>query len=191
MKYSFIILLIFLTIAKSANAAPEKYVFDKDHTTILFFVNHLGFSDKIGKFNDYDGYFIFDQEAPEKSSVDIHLKPTGIDTFSTELNKILQEKSWFNSKAYPDIHFKSTKITVTGKNQADILGWLSFLGKEKPVTLHAIFNKYGVHPVTKKYVAGFSADSVINRSQFGMNNYVPFVGENVRLHIELEGIRQQ
>jgi polyisoprenoid-binding protein YceI len=174
-------------MASTAFAAPVKYNFDKDHTTILFYVNHLGFDDKVGRFGDYDGYFMFDKEKPENSSVDITLKPAGIDTFVPALNTEIQGEKWFNTAKYPEIHFKSTKIKVTGDKKADIIGWLSFLGKEKAVTMHVKFNKDGVHPMTKKNVAGFSADTTINRSQFGMNNGVPFVGEDVRLHIEVEG----
>jgi len=173
------------------HATPRKYIFDKEHTSILFFVNHLGFSDKIGRFDDYEGYFIFDEENPTKSMVDVNIKPTGIDTFSLDLNKILQSKYWFNSKEHPNIHFKSTQIVVTGENQADITGWLSLLGKDKPLTLHVKFNKTGTHPITHDYVAGFSADCVVNRSQFGMNNGVPFIGEDVRIHMEIEGISPQ
>lgn len=191
MKYSIYAILWFTLIGTPyAYAAPDKYVFDKEHTIILFSVNHLGFSDKIGRFADYDGYFIFDQQNPEASSVDIIIRPTGIDTFSLVLDKLLQGKDWFNTAAYPEIHFKSSKIKITGDNTADIVGWLSMLGKDKPVTLHTKFNKSGVNPANKLYIAGFSADAVVSRSQFGMNNYVPFVGEDVKLRIEVEGVKQ-
>ncbi|MFN3700571.1 MAG: hypothetical protein ACK4VI_03505 [Alphaproteobacteria bacterium] len=40
----------------SAQAA-EKYEFEKPHTQILFFVNHLGFSHSSGRFHDFDGHF--------------------------------------------------------------------------------------------------------------------------------------
>jgi polyisoprenoid-binding protein YceI len=176
-------------MANMACAAPVKYALDKEHTTILFYVNHLGFSDKIGRFGDYDGTFIFDKEKPTNSSVDVVLRPAGIDTFSPELNTEIQNDKWFNTAKYPEIHFKSTKIKVTGDNKADITGWLTFMGQEKPATLKVTFNKDGVHPVSKKNVAGFSADTTINRSQFGMNNYVPMVGENVKLHMEVEGVQ--
>ena len=38
--------------------------------------------------------------------------------------------------------------------------------------------------------AGIPADAVINRSDFGMINSVPFIGEEVRLHIESEFVRE-
>jgi polyisoprenoid-binding protein YceI len=45
--------------------------------------------------------------------------------------------------------------------------------------------------VGDRYVAGFSANTVINRSHFGMINSVPFVSEDVRILIETEGIRTE
>ncbi len=66
----------------AAPALADTYEFDKSHTKILFFINHLGFSDTIGEFTGYDGNFTFDQNAPEKSSVDVTLKPSGIRTSS-------------------------------------------------------------------------------------------------------------
>jgi polyisoprenoid-binding protein YceI len=183
--------LLFLA-APLAHAGAQRYHFDKDHTTILFFVNHLGFSNKIGRFTDYEGTLLLDEDFPEKSSVQVTLRPKGIDTDSQALNKVLQGKSWFNAEAYPTITFRSTQIKQQedNKNKAEVSGWMTMLGKENFVTLNVTFNKSGVHPITKAYVAGFSADAEINRSDFGMNNSVPFVGEDVRLHIESEFIRE-
>jgi polyisoprenoid-binding protein YceI len=184
--------LLFFLAAPLAQAEAQRYRFDKDHTTILFFVNHLGFSDKIGRFTDYEGTLLLDEDFPEKSSVQVTLRPKGIDTDSHALNDLLQGKSWFNTQAYPTITFRSTQIKQQegDKDKAEVSGWMTMLGKEKFVTLTVTFNKSGVHPITKAYIAGFSADAVINRSDFGMINSVPFVGEDVRLHIESEFLRE-
>ena len=169
----------------------DKYIFDKEHTTILFYINHLGFSDKIGKFNSYDGYFIFNEEHPELSMVDVNIHPRGIDSGSKALDKELQGKNWFNTAKFPDIHFKSSKIEVHDKNQATIIGWITMRGVTKPARLNVVFNKKGIHPMTKQTIAGFRANTVVKRSDFGMNNYVPMVGDFVRINIEVEGIQQK
>lgn len=190
-KYFFAVVFISLNIFPLfARADLTKYSFDKEHTTILFFVNHLGFSEKIGKFTDYEGHFMFDEKNPKESSVELDIKPASIDTDSKALDKVLQGKDWFNTKKYPVMHFRSSQVKVTGKNTADVIGWLTLLGKEKPVTLKVKFNKAGIHPMTKKSMAGFSIDTTINRSNFGMINGVPFVSENVRIHVEMEGMAE-
>lgn len=175
----------------AVSAEPEKYVFDKDHTTILFYINHLGFSDKIGRFDDYDGYFVLDRANPEKSFVDVTVRPRGINTGSKALDREVQKDGWFNTAKYPTVHFKSTQVKLTGDNTADVTGYLTMLGQEKPVTMRVVFNRSGTHPVNKQQVAGFRADLNIKRTEWGMNNFVPMVGEYVRIQVQAEGYRQK
>ena len=188
-----ILLAVFASItATHANAEPARYKFDKEHTSITFFVNHLGYSNMAGRFNDYDGYFIFDQESPLDSKVEVTVKPASVDTVSKELDKHLQGEKWFNTAKFPEIKFRSTQVKVTGDKDAELTGWLTLLGVEKAITMKVKFNKAGEFAMDKsRYIAGFSADTTINRSQFGMNEGVPFVSEDVRIHIEVEGIREE
>ncbi len=185
-------LAIFLTIfsigiaTTDADAKPTKYTFDKEHTTVLFYINHLGFSDKIGLFRDYDGEVVFDKENPEKSFVNVTFRPKGIDTLSKALDEKLQEPAWFNTAKFPEVKYESMKVIKTGADTADVKGWLTMLGVKKRVTLHVKFNKEGLHPYTKESVAGFSIDTDFRRSLFGMKEGIPFVGDEVRIHIESE-----
>jgi polyisoprenoid-binding protein YceI len=181
-----IFLALLFTIAPFAQAA-DKYDFDKDHTHLIFFVSHVGFSNTIGRIREYDGYFTFDEQQPQNSEVDVTLKPASVATDVPALDKILIGEKFFNVEKFPTMHFKSTKIVVTGKNTGDVIGDFTLLGITKPVMLHVTFNKSGIHPYTNNYVSGFSADAVIHRSDFGMGAYIPVVGDEVRIHIEVEG----
>lgn len=183
--FSFFAASVFL--ASSAFAA-DKYEFDKSHTKILFFVNHLGFSESVGEFTDYDGYFTFDPKKPEESKIEVTLKPSGIRTSSTALDGELQGEKFFKSDQFPTITFVSQKATVTGKENGVVDGVVTMLGVSKPVKLKVHFNKADYHPFTKDFVAGFSATAFIKRSEFGMNSYLPMVGDNVRVQIQTEGI---
>ncbi|MDE3059614.1 MAG: polyisoprenoid-binding protein [Pseudomonadota bacterium] len=180
-------LLIALCWATPALAA-DQYEIDKSHTTILFFIAHLGFSQMIGKFNEYDGHFRFDPAEPEESSVDITIKPKGVHTSSEALDEVLQNEHFFNSKQFPDIHFVSTKITVTGERDGDITGNLTMLGVTRPLTLHVHLNKADYRPITNEFAAGFSATGMLKRSDFGMDYAIPMVGDEVKLMIETEGV---
>lgn len=172
----------------TAPALADKYDFDKSHTTIMFYVNHLGLSDMVGVMTEYDGSFTFDQQTPEKSSVDVSIRPTGIRTSSDELDKKLQNTDFFNTEKFPEIRFVSKKIDITGERTGNITGDLTLLGVTKPATLKVTFNKADYHPFTQYFVAGFSATTTIKRSEFGMSNLIPMVGDEVRLEIQTEGI---
>lgn len=178
-------------VAATAHAAPETYKLDKEHTTILFYINHLGFSDKIGQFRDYDGTVILDREKPEASSVEVTFKPSGVDSGSKTLDEHLQQEKWFNAAKFPEITFKSTKVAVTGKNTADVTGNLKLLGQEKPVTLKVTLHKADAFPMMKeRFVAGFSAETSFKRSEFGLKEGIPYVGDDVRIVIATEALRQ-
>lgn len=182
--FAFLTFSLFITPSKAA-----EYEFDKEHTTILFFIDHLGFSDKIGRFTDYDGTLIFDENKPEKSELNVVLKPSGIRTDSEKLDEVLQGKNWFNTAEFPEMKFEATKFKVLENNKGEVSGWLEMLGEEKYVTLDVTFNKAATHPITGDYVAGFSAETSIQRDAFGMINNIPFIGEEVRVVIETEFIR--
>ena len=181
-------ILTLLIISVSAPAYADHYEFDKAHTHIVFYVNHLGFSDMLGQFTSYDGTFQFDQKKPETSAIDVTLKPDGIRTTSELLDHVLQGENFFNTSQYPDIRFVSTSIKVTSANTGDVTGNLTMLGTTKPITLHVRFNKADYQPVTNLYIAGFNAQTTLKRADFGMSYGIPMVGDDVRVEISTEGV---
>jgi polyisoprenoid-binding protein YceI len=60
------------------------------------------------------------------------------------------------------------------------------LGVTKPVTLDVTFNGGGTMPMINKYDIGFAATGTLKRSEFGMTNYIPMVGDEVAFQIDLE-----
>lgn len=182
--------IVFGLAAGTASAEQERYVFDKAHTQILFFVSHLGFSMMQGEFHDYDGEFVFDRDDPSRSSVEVSIATASVDTDHEKLNEHLRTPDFFNSEAHPTMSFKSTSIERTGENSGRITGDFTMLGVTRPLTLNVTFNKADVHPVNKNYIAGFSGSTTIRRSDYGMTYSVPAVGDEVEVRLEVEGIRQ-
>ena len=187
----FFAVMFVLTSASSAFAAAEKYTFDKAHTQILFFVNHLGFSMSQGEFLDYDGHIMFDQEKPENSSVEVDIKTASIDMDDEKWDAHMKNEDFFNVEKYPSMTFKSSGVEVTGENTAKITGDLTILGVTKPAVLDVTYNKSDTHPYSGKYVSGFSATANIKRSEYGMNYGLPGVGDDVEIRIEVEAIREE
>lgn len=178
-----------ILMAQPAQAAPEHYSFDKAHTQILFFVDHLGFSHSQGEFHEYDGHFVFNREDPENSSVEVTIKTASIDMDHEKWDEHMKNEDFFHVEKFPDMTFKSTRIDVLSDNSAHIHGDLTILGVTKPVTLAATHNKSGKHPFSGKFVSGFSARTVVKRSDFGMTYGLPAVGDEVVIRIEVEGVR--
>src|SRR4051812_15193200 len=101
MRFTIPTLIALSVLAAAPAMAAEKYSFDKSHTRVLFYVNHLGFSEMVGDLSDYDGSFTFDQAKPETSSIDVSIKPKGIHTSSAKLDDELQGEKFFNTAKFP------------------------------------------------------------------------------------------
>ena len=179
-----------LSAAQPAQAQIEHYTFDKAHTNILFFVDHLGFSKSQGEFHEYEGGFIFDRTQPQDSSIDVTIKTASIDMDHEKWNAHMKNEDFFDVEKFPDMTFKSTNIEITGDKTAKITGDLTIIGQTHPVTLDVTYNKSGKHPFNGEYVSGFSATTVIDRTKWGMNYGAPAVGKDVHIRLEVEGYRQ-
>ncbi|NIV92215.1 hypothetical protein GWN42_05275, partial [candidate division KSB1 bacterium] len=60
--------------------AGDKYKIDTAHSFVGFSVKHLVISNVKGKFNDFSGKIMFDEEDITNSSVDVTIKTASIDT---------------------------------------------------------------------------------------------------------------
>ena len=167
------------------------YTIDKSHAKIVFSINHLGFSTYYGNLNDFAGSLDLDPAVPAKSALSVTINVAGIVTTNRALDKKLKSDAFFDVAKFPEATFKSTAIEVTGEGTGKLTGDLSLHGVTKPVTLDVTFNGSGTPPMTKIYVAGFDAVGTLKRSDFGIKNFVPLVGDDVKLLISCEFHRAQ
>jgi polyisoprenoid-binding protein YceI len=185
-----LVLVFVLFFSAQASATPEKYIYDPLHTQIRFSVDHLGFSHPQGKFDKFSGGFIFDQEKPELSSADITIDTGSINMGSAAWDTHMKSADFFDAAQFPAMNFKTTKVEKIGDTSGKITGDMTIHGITKPVTLDVTFNKAGIFPMNKNYVAGFSLTEMLKRSDFGIAYGLPGVGDEVALNIQVEGIRQ-
>jgi polyisoprenoid-binding protein YceI len=176
-----------LGVALSAQAAPVSYQLDPHHTMVLFSWNHFGFSNPTADIGIADGTLVFDQQDPAKSSVQVSMPLSLLDTHVTALDQHLKEADFFDADKYPVITFKSTSVQPLGDNKFKVTGDLTAHGVTKPVVLDATLNKVGAHPMTKAQAIGFDATGTLKRSDFGMGSFKPMVSDEIQLHITTEG----
>jgi polyisoprenoid-binding protein YceI len=60
----------------------------------------------------------------------------------------------------------------------------------RPVTLTVTDFKAAPHPMLKKDAIGANAWTVVKRSEFNAGKYAPNVGDDVRIDIAIEAIKQ-
>lgn len=165
---------------------PGTYQLDPNHTSIVFKINHLGFSHYTARFDKVDGTLNFNNGAPEQSSLDITVYPNSIDTNNAKLEEELRGDKFFNVIKFPRATFRSTKITRTGPTTGKIIGDFTFLSVTRSLTLDVTLVGAGKRPMDSKQVLGFSATTGFKRSDYGLNNLVPMVGDDVTLEIDTE-----
>jgi polyisoprenoid-binding protein YceI len=200
-KVSAVVFVLSLTscmswvFAKSAfNDMPEgEYKVDLSHASIVWKVSHLGLSNYVARFTEFDASIDYDANNIEKSQVTVSINPMSIQTAypnaaEKDFNNVLAtEKGWFNAKKFASINFASTSIDMTTEKTAVMKGDLTFLGVTKEVALDVVFNgAMTTQPFTRKPTMGFSATTSIARSEFGMSKYVPSIGDKVDVMIEGE-----
>ena len=183
-------LLALAILVSSPAMAGDKYLIDKTHANIVWSANHMGFSNPSGSFSDVTGTIFFDEAKPEISMVDVVVNTASIFTLDQKFTDHLKGADFFKTDMFPDATFKSTSVKVTGKDTAIISGNLKLLGSVQPIKIKAKFNKSGKNPFNQKRTIGFSGETVIKRSDFGMKYGIPNVSDEVKLAIEVEAIHE-
>ncbi len=162
------------------------YAIDPSHTSVLFGISHLGFSQYHGRFNTVAGTMQFDAKAPEKSQITVTIDVASIDTNHTELEGKLKGADWFDVAKFPTATFTSTKVEKLTATTGKVTGDFTLHGITKPLTLDVTFNGAGTNPFMNADQLGFSAKGALKRSDFGISQYIPMVGDDVTLAIETE-----
>ncbi|WP_374556617.1 YceI family protein [Thermomonas sp.] len=168
-------------------AASGTYTLDPNHTDVLAQWTHFGFSQPSAHFAISEGTLVYDAADVTKSSVQVTLPVTGIDTFVDKLDEHLKSGDFFDAAAFPTATFKSTRVAAAGTNKLTVTGDLTIKDITKPVTLDVTLNGAGEHPMLKKQAIGFSATATIKRTDFGVGAYAPNVSDDVQLRITTEG----
>jgi polyisoprenoid-binding protein YceI len=172
---------------------PGEYKLDLSHASIVWKVSHLGLSNYVARFTEFDAAINYNSSDIEKSQVTVSINPMSIQTAypnaaEKDFNTVLAtEKGWFNAERFTSIEFVSTSIDMTTEKAAVMKGDLTFLGITKGIVLDVVLNgAMTKQPFSGKPTMGFSATTSIVRSQFGMSKYVPSIGDNVEIMFEGE-----
>lgn len=173
----------------AAFAAPETYVADSSHTFSRFSYSHFGYSTQQSRFNKNSGKVVFDKAA-KTGSVDITIDTKSIDTGNDTFNEHIQGEDFLDTAKYPTATFKSTKVIFEGDKPAKVEGNLTLKGVTKPVTLTVTSFQAMPHPMLKKDAIGANAYTVVKRSEFNAGKYAPYVGDEVRIDLAIEAIKE-
>ena len=175
--------------AAPAMASPETYVIDGSHTFPRFSYSHFGYSTQVSRFDRTTGKVVLDKAA-KTGSVDVVIDMKSVNTGFPVFNEHIQGPDFLDTAAHPNATFKSTRVVFEGDKPSVIEGSLTIKGVTKPVKLTVTSFQAMPHPMLKKDAIGANAFTTIKRSDFGAGKFAPHVGDEVRIDIGIEAIRE-
>ena len=190
--------LLLILASASARAEPERYEIDPEHFSVGFLVDHIGYGKVLGMFRKAGGSYSFDEATGALGELRVSIDTASVFSNHKKRDDHLRSAVFLNSNEFPEMVFTAAGATRRGERDYVIEGQLELLGRTRPVTLEATWNKSAEYPIGggvfggKPYVMGVSARGSFRRSDFGMNYAVDngWVGDEVHLIIEFEARRQ-
>ena len=185
-----LIVLTGLLLGSVATAAPQDFVIDPAHTYATFEVSHLGISTQRGRLGNAVGTAVLD-DVQGTGEMTITLDAGSLSTGSQLMEKLLKGSSWFSAEQYPAITFTATSINFVAQKPSRIDGMLTLRGVTRPMNLTVTHYACTRLPFGVRLTCGMDAQGVIKRSDFGMDSLLSFVGDDVKLLIQAEAVRQE
>lgn len=175
----------------SVDLPAGTYRLDRRHASVLFRIRHMDLSWFTARFDEVDATLAFDPADPARSVLSAQADADSVNTnvltgageraFDAQIGRALGGDT---------IRFASTSIERTGRYTARVTGDLTLNGQTHPATLEVTFGGGRVDPLRGgAMVLGFSAHGVIDRSQWGIDEWRAFAGDEVQLVIEAELVR--
>lgn len=169
-----------------AAAAPAVYVLDPEHSFVHFEVTHFGASTSRGRFGPVRGEVELDR-ARGSGAVALRIATASIDTGLAVFNARLRQSDLLASAEYPEAFFVANQFRFEGERLVEIRGEFTFRGTSQPLSLRVRLFACRTDGATE--VCGGDFEGEVLRSEFGASYLLPFVGDRVRLLVQVEGRR--
>ncbi|NCV85955.1 MAG: polyisoprenoid-binding protein, partial [Oxalobacteraceae bacterium] len=119
----------------------------------------------------------------------IAIDASTVDFGHAKMNEKARGDEMFNVVKFPTILYKSTALKYEGERLVAVDGEMTMLGISKPLSLTLTHFKCVIHPLHKREVCGADAHGRFDRSDFGMNIGLPRFSPEIKLAIQVEGIK--
>jgi len=189
-----------IALSVAAYAAPSQasvWDIDATHSSAEFSIKHMMVATVKGRFDKVTGTINLDDKNPTKSTVDLIIDPSTIDTHEPKRDGHLKSPDFFDVAKFPTITFKSTKIEKSGKGKFKVTGDLTMHGVTKPVSLVVEGPSAPMKNPWGGTSSGVSASGKINRKDWGLTWNKPLeaaggvlVGDEVTLDVNLELLKK-
>jgi polyisoprenoid-binding protein YceI len=184
-------------LAAPALAFGATFEIDPVHSNAQFAVKHMMVSTVKGEFGKIAGTVNIDEKDLTKSSMDVTVDVSSIDTRNETRDTHLKSPDFFDAKNHPNMTFKSTKVEKAGEGKLKVTGDLTIRGTTKSVVLDVEGpTREFKSPFDGSVRVGATATTQLNRKDYGLNwnkaleagGFV--VGDDVKVSLEFEGVKK-
>lgn len=173
----------------AGTAAADSYNIDSRHTFPVFEVSHYGFSVQRGRFNKVSGKLELDLEN-KRGSVDVGIDTASVDMGFEDWNKHMRGERFFQTDKFPVARFVARDFAFDPLRPTPVSGELTLLGVTRDVVLKVGQWRCAKHPMLPRQLCGADIETTIKRSEFGMNYGLPGIGDEVKIVIPVEALKE-
>ena len=179
--------------ATGAHAAgADNYALDPVHTRVVFLVEHAGFSRAMGAIPGSSGTLRFDRDDWRSAQLDVTVPLARLDLGDAKWNAAVLASRLLDAEKHPEARFVSHQVEGVDADHAKVCGELTLRGVTAPLCMDVTFNALQRHPLPPfRRTAGFSATATLSRKAFGIEAWPTVIGDEVKLLIEAEAIRDR
>jgi len=171
-----------------AAAAADGYTIDGRHTFPVFEVSHYGFSLQRGRFGKVSGRLDLDRDSG-LAAIEVVIDTASIDMGFEDWNKHMRGERYFQTDKYPQARFVASGFAIDFARPAPVAGELTLLGVTRPVVLHVGQWRCAKHPLLPRQLCGADLTTTLKRSAFGMDSGLPGIGDEVKVFIAVEALK--
>lgn len=183
--------LILAALVSVISFAQTSWKADPNHSKITFSVTHLGISDVLGLFKEFDVTINSSKADFSDAVFDLTIQTASLNTEVEKRDAHLKSPDFFDAEKNPTMTFKSTSIKKAGNNKYKLSGNLTLNGITKPVTMDLWYRGTIENPMSKAPTAGFQLTGTIKRSDFnfGSKFQPPMLSDEVKIKADGEFIK--
>jgi polyisoprenoid-binding protein YceI len=182
-------------LAMPSFAATSTWQIDPAHSAAQFSVRHMAISTVRGGFSNVKGTVVLDESDISKSTVNVTIDVTTVDTREPNRDKDLKSDHFFDAEHFPTMTFKSKKVEQVSPGKLKVTGDLTIRGNTKEVVLDVDGPTAPVKDPWGNTRAAVGASTKINRQDFGVKWNATLdggglvVSDEVNITIDVEMIK--
>ncbi len=186
-------LMILATTFVASSIAQGTWKVDPAHSKLTFTITHLGISDVLGLFKDFDVTITSSKADFSDAIFELNAKTASINTEVEKRDAHLKSPDFFDVEKNPEMTFQSTSIKKAGANKYKLSGNLTLNTVTKPVTLDLWYRGTIENQMSNTPTAGFQLTGTIKRSDFsfGPKFQAPMLSDEVKIRADGEFLLQK